>query len=173
MVGGRPMSLIFRCSAAVITLLYAATGAKNCNDFSYLAERERAKRAGTAAVGWAERSEAHAVVPRTMLMGFSTLTPSYVCGKPIPVNARKSRLSGVRRMSRPQALDVAVADRGKSACRAPFADRAVREQRVFAGAPTSMRRGDDLDLARHRRMQRKQRDPGRETLDRFAIALLN
>src|SRR5438105_1589859 len=85
----------------------------------------------------------------------------------------KSRLSGVRRMSRPQTLDIAVADRGYAVCSEPFADRAAGEQRVFAGAPAGMRRRDRLDLARHRRMQRKQRDPGRQTLNRLVIALLN
>src|SRR6185437_14017014 len=69
--------------------------------------------------------------------------------------------------------DVAIADRGDAVCREPFADRAAREEGVFADAPARMLRRDRLDLARHRRMQREQRNPGLEALDRLAVALLD
>src|SRR5436190_8668016 len=81
--------------------------------------------------------------------------------------------SGARRVSRPQPLDVAIADRGDAVCREPFADRAAREEGVFADAPAGMLRRDRLDLARHRRMQGEMRDPGLEALDRLAVALLD
>src|ERR1051326_3077554 len=85
----------------------------------------------------------------------------------------KSRASGVHRLSRPEPLNVAIADRGDAACRKPFADPAAREEGVFADAPAGMLRRDRLDLARHRRMQREQRNPGLESLDRLAVALLD
>src|SRR5258706_5475806 len=75
------------------------------------------------------------------------------------------------RPSPPQALDVAVADRGDPAGGEPFADRAAREQRVFADPPAGMRRRDRLDLAGHRGMQREMRDPRHQPVDRLPIAL--
>src|ERR1051325_8637733 len=84
----------------------------------------------------------------------------------------KSRASGLYRLSRPQPLNVAIADRGDAVCRKPFADPAAREEGVFANAPAGMLRRDRLDLARHRRMQGEMRDPGLGSLDRLAVTRL-
>src|ERR1041384_1208471 len=94
-------------------------------------------------------------------------------GPHAPKSPAKSRASGVHRLSRPQPLNVAIADRDDAVWREPFADRAAREEGVFADAPASMLRRDRLDLARHRRMQGEMRDPGLESLDRLAVTLLD
>src|SRR5690349_357450 len=120
------MSLIFPCSAPVISLLLPPLENRKSPWAQILGWKTARKPAGTGSV------QAH--------------------GSKSPA---KSRASGVHRLSRPQPLNVAVADRGDAVCRKPFADRAAGEQRVFPDAPAGMLRRDRLDLARHRRMQRE------------------
>src|SRR5438067_13224470 len=94
------------------------------------------------------------------------------------MTAKEASLRGAKRRSNlpaachslpPQALDLAIADRGDLVCSEPLADRAAREQREFAGAPAGMLRGDAFDLARRRRVQGEMRDSRRQALDGLAV----
>src|SRR5437773_3216743 len=111
--------------------------------------------------------------PPVAVMGFAVLSPILRSGARHACKEPAIAGSGSARTGPPQALNIAIADRGDAVCREPFVDRAAAKQRVFAGAPAGMLRRNRLDLARRCRMQGEMRDPGLEALDRLAIARLD